>query len=183
MTKIADLLFEANMLKELNRSGYAFLGAGRESVAEHSFSTAFICFVMAGLEPRADREKLLSMALVHDLAEARTGDLNYVHKKYCRVDEAKAVRHMTRELAFGKDIQDLVAEFNRKESLEAQLVNDADQISFVLELKKLQDNGAASPKDWLPFVTGRLMTDVGKQLADQILETRWDEWWTCDYSE
>ena len=183
MTRIADLLFEVRMLKDLNRSGYAFLGAGRESVAEHSFTTAFICLTMARLDPGVDGERLMAMALVHDIPEARTNDMNYVNKRYNRVDEAGAVADMTGELAFGKDIRDLIDEFNRGETREARLANDADQLSFVLELKKLKDTGATSPEKWLPFVTGRLKTDIGKQMARDILDTRWDNWWTRDYSE
>lgn len=183
MTKLANLLFEARMLKDLKRSGYAFLGTGQESVAEHTFTTAFICFAMARMVPEADGEKLLSMALVHDIPEARTGDHNYVNKKYNEVDEKKAIRHLTRGIPFGKEITALMAEFNRGESLEARLANDADQLSFMLELKKLKDLGATSPKDWLPFVLDRLKTDTGRELASQIMESRWDEWWTCDYSE
>ena len=47
MKHIVNLLFEARILKDITRSGYAFLGSGRESIAEHSFMTAFICFAMA----------------------------------------------------------------------------------------------------------------------------------------
>jgi len=183
MTQIADLLFEVRMLKDLDRTGYAFLGAGRESVAEHSFTTVFICFTMARMVPDIDREKLLSMALVHDVPEARTNDQNYVHKKYNTVDESKAVAHLTHGLAFGGDIKNLIDEFNLGETLEARLARDADQLSFILELKKLKDTGAASPKSWLPLVIQRLKTDVGKQMAREILDTPWDGWWTRDYSE
>jgi putative hydrolase of HD superfamily len=35
MKRIADLLFEARILKEIPRSGFHFLGVGRESIAEH----------------------------------------------------------------------------------------------------------------------------------------------------
>lgn len=171
------------MLKDLVRSGYAFLGAGRESIAEHCFTMAFICLIMAKLEPDLDGERLMAMALVHDIPEARTGDFNYVQKKYARVDEAKAVAHLTDPLPFGKDIRLLIDEFNRGETREAKLANDADQLSFVLELKKLKDTGALSPEKWLPLVMGRLKTRIGLQLAETIMETPWDEWWVNGYSE
>jgi len=171
------------MLKDLVRSGYAFLGTGRETIAEHSFMTAFICFAMARLEPDIDREKLISMALVHDLAEARTGDFNYVEKRYAKVDEAKAVSHLTRDVAFGGDIEALIREFNQGRTREACLARDADQISFVLELKRLDDLGANGPEKWLPVVLDRLKTDTGRDLAAQIMDTGWDEWWMKDYSE
>ncbi len=183
MKEIAHLLFETRMLKDIDRSGYAFLGSGKESIAEHSFTTAFVCFTMAKLEPEVDSEKLMAMALVHDIPEARTGDHNYVHKKYNQVNEAKAVSHLAAGVAFGADIQDLINEFNLGETQEARLANDADQISFILELKKLKDTGAVSPEKWLPLVMGRLKTKTGKQMAQSIMETHWDEWWTREYSE
>ncbi len=183
MTRIADLLFEVRMLKDLNRTGYTFLGVGQESIAEHSFTTAFLCFVMARLDPDVDAEKLISMALVHDTAEARTGDLNYVHKRYNTVDEPHAVSDLIQGLDWAKDIPELIDEFNRGETMEARMANDADQLSLILELKKLKDLGATSPESWLPFVADRLKTDMGKQLAREILGTRWDEWWKRGYSE
>lgn len=183
MKYISNLLFEARILKDVVRSGYAFLGSGKESIAEHSFMTVFICFVMSRLEADIDTEKLLSMALVHDIAEARTGDLNYVEKKYSKVDEAKAISHLIKPVPFGKDIQNLIEEFNLCETKEALLANDADQISFMLELKKLKDTGAKGPERWLPYVIDRLKTDTGKKMASDIMETNWDEWWANDYSE
>lgn len=183
MKHIANLLFEARILKDVVRSGYAFLGSGRESIAEHSYMTVFICFVMAKLNPDVDSEKMLAMALVHDIAEARTGDFNYVEKKYSTVDEACAISHLIKQIPFGKDIQCLVEEFNSGRTKEARLVKDADQISFILELKKMKDTGAKGPEKWLPVVIKRLKTDMGRKLADNIMETHWDDWWMNDYSE
>ena len=183
MKHIANLLFEVRILKDIVRSGYAFLGSGKETIAEHSFMTAFICFTMARLDPDADSEKLVTMALVHDIAEARTGDLNYVEKKYCTTDETKAISHLKKHIPFGNDIKALVDEFNLGESKEAKLANDADQISFILELKKLMDTGVKGPEKWLPIICGRLVTQTGQRIADAILKTGWDEWWMNDYSE
>ncbi|WP_291462508.1 HD domain-containing protein [Desulfobacula sp.] len=183
MKHIANLLFEVRILKDIVRSGYAFLGSGKESIAEHSFMTAFICFAMARIDPDINSEKLVTMALVHDIAEARTGDFNYVEKKYSTIDEACAISHLIKHLSFGNDIKNLIDEFNSGETKEAKLVNDADQISFILELKKMDDTGAKGPEKWLPIVLKRLKTDTGRRIAQSIMETRWDEWWMNDYSE
>lgn len=183
MGKIANLLFEARILKDIKRSGYNFLGSGRESIAEHSFMTAFICFVMSRIETDVDSEKLVLMALLHDLAEARTGDFNYVEKNYSVTDEKKAVSHLTESLSFGKDIKQYIKEFNAGETKESKLAKDADQLSFILELKKLLDTGSKGPERWLPYILDRLKTDTGRKIAAQILETGWDDWWVKDYSE
>ena len=181
MDRIAELLFEAKILKELPRSGYHFLGAGKETVAEHSFMIAFISYVMAKMEPDADELKLIRMSLLHDLPETRTGDLNYVQKKYVTADEKRAVRDATKNVPFGPEMVNLIDEFNTGKTLEAKLARDADQISFILELKAVNDVGNKSSETWLPTVIGRLQTDTGKKLADSIMETEWDAWWRKNY--
>jgi putative hydrolase of HD superfamily len=183
MKHIANLLFEAKILKEIPRSGYHFLGSGKESVAEHSFMITFIAYTMAMMEPDVNAMKLLSMCLVHDLPESRTGDLNYVQKKYVKADEKSAVADLIRNIPFGESIRDLIDEFNEGTSREAELARDADQLSFILELKTLHDTGRKGPDEWLPIVRSRLRTVTGEKIAASIMETNWDDWWKKNYVE
>ncbi len=183
MNRVVDFLFEARTLKELARAGYAFLGSGNESVAEHSFMTAIIAFTMARMETDLNAERLVAMALVHDLAEARTADLNYVNKKYVIAKEDKAIEDLTQGLFFGEDLTDLMEEFSHGRTREARLARDADQLSFILELKKLEDTGAKPAEKWLAVVKERLKTDIGMKLGQAILCSDWDRWWMKDYSE
>jgi putative hydrolase of HD superfamily len=177
MKKIADLLFEAKILKEVPRSGYHFLGAGQESVAEHSFCTTFIAYVMSQLEPEVDALKLISMCLIHDLPEARVGDLNTVHKQYITADESKALDDATRGLAFGRNLKGLMREYNEGLSKEARLAHDADQLALVLELKDLMDIGYQPPNSWIENVINRVSTKTGKKIAQAVMETKRDNWW------
>ena len=181
MKNIANLLFEAKMLKEIPRSGFHFLGSGKESVAEHTFSTTFIAYVLGQLQPEVDALKLISMCLVHDLPEARIGDLNTVHKTYVTADEAKALQDTTADLPFGAAITDLIQEFNQNRSDEAKLAHDADQIALILELKYLADIGYTPPDTWLPHVLDRIQTTIGKDVARNIMETHRDDWWLNKY--
>ena len=180
MKNIINLLFEANILKEIPRSGYQFLGAGKESIAEHTFSTVMIAFVMSKIETDVDALKLISMCLVHDLPEARTGDLNTVHKQYVTADESQAVRDTVKNLPFGSSMVDLIQEFNAGQTREAQLAHDADQLALILDLKSLVDIGYQPPHKWLPHVLGRLMTKTGKNIGQHIMETHRDDWWLAD---
>ncbi len=177
MKRIADLLFEARMLKDVPRSGFHFLGAGRESIAEHVYSTTFIAFVMSQLRPEIDARRLICMCLLHDLPEARTGDLNSVNKAYVRADEPRAVADLVQGLAFGTQIQELIEEYTAGSSQEAKLARDADQLALILELKDLDDIGYRSPQTWLPHVLDRLHTETGRSLAGAIMGTRRDAWW------
>ena len=174
---ISNLLFEARILKNLPRSGYDFLGAGKESVAEHIYTTAFIGLVMSKLRPEADGLRLISMCLIHDIPEARTGDLNTVNKRYVSAHENRAAAHAFGGLPFGSEFTELLDEFNKAESLEARLAKDADQLSFILDLKALSDVGYQPPDQWMDPIVARLQTRTGRDLAKQILRTRFDAWW------
>ena len=178
MTKrTIEFLFEVGMLKKTPRTGYQFLGSGGESVADHSFRTAVIGYVLASQEPGADRNKVVLMCLFHDFPEARTGDHNYVNKKYVKTDEERAVHDQVRELSFGGEIVDLFREFNGCDTLEARLAKDADQLDLILELKEQLDSGNPNAKDWLSYAVKRIITDGAKQMAQEILTTNSSDWW------
>lgn len=183
MKNIANLLFEANMLKNIPRSGYPFLGAGKESVAEHSYSVVFIAYIMSQIAQGIDAMKLISMCLVHDLPESRTGDLNYVQKNYVTADEDKAMNDAMQNLPFGHSLTELIREFRDGESMEAKLARDADQLSFILELKALSDIGYDPPEKWLKIILKRLETKTGKKISKSIMNTKWDAWWMNNYNE
>ncbi len=177
MSQVADLLFQARMLKEIPRSGFSFLGSGKESVAEHTYSATFIAFIMAQKEADVDGGRLIGMCLVHDLTEARIGDLNTVNKEYVSCNAEKALQDSLRGLSFGDVLEGLIREFEANQTPEARLARDADQLSLILELKALADIGYKPPVKWLPAVVDRLQTATGRWLAKDILQTSWDNWW------
>ncbi len=177
MKGISNFIFEALFLKQIPRSGYQFLGAGRESVAEHVYAATLIAFVLAKLEPQADAERLLTLCLFHDLPEARLGDMNYVQKRYVQTDETAALADALSGLPFGAQIESLLSEFNAGDTLEAKLARDADQLALLVDLKSLQDLGYQSPQQWLPHVVQRLKTQTAKDLALELLRTPRDQWW------
>ncbi|MGM0418184.1 MAG: HD domain-containing protein [Thermodesulfobacteriota bacterium] len=181
MENLVKLIFEAGLLKKLPRSGYSFLGNGSENVAEHSFIITVIAYVLAKLNPDADEKKIVFMALFHDLPEARTGDINYVQKKYVVKDEEKAVKDIVSGLFFGSEIESLIEEFNKGETLEAKLANDADQLAFIADLKILKDKGAKKTSMWIEAVKKRLVTEHGISLAEQLIEADSDQWWLENY--
>jgi len=183
MRNIANLLFEAGMLKRTPRTGLQFLGSGSESVAEHAFRVTFIGYVLARLEKDVDEAKLIKMCLLHDLHEARTGDLNYMNKKYVKADEEKAIDDLAGTLPFGDDIKNSVTEFNSGKSKEALLANDADQLDLILMLKENKDLGNKYADEWISFALKRLKTDTAKKLAAEILETDSTHWWFEDKSD
>ena len=177
MKRIAELILEACFLKHLPRSGYQYLGAGKESVAEHVYMTTVIAYILAQMEPDVDCHKMVSMCLFHDLPEARIGDLNYVQKQYVTTDETSALADTLDALPFGPQIETLLNEFNANQTLEAKLAHDADQLALLVDLKGLNDIGYRTPENWLPHVEKRLQTPVGQRLASTLMSEDWDGWW------
>ena len=177
MSEIADFLFEVGMLKKTPRSGFQFLGSGCESVAEHILRTLYIGYVLCKMDPEADERKVLRLCLMHDLPEARTGDLNYVNKKYVNVDEKKAVRELAEPLFFGAEIEESIDEFNERKTKEALLARDADQLSLILQLKECGDLGNRYSREWIRFAVLRLTTENARKLAEEILDTDSSHWW------
>ena len=183
MKRIANFLFEAGMLKRTPRTGFQFLGSGAESVAEHIFRTVYIGYTLGHLTKKADTDKIIKMCLFHDLPEARTGDLNYVNKKYVEADEAKAVNDLAETLPFGAEIKRLILEYSDGESLEAKLAHDADQLEMILALKEYKDLGNKYADEWLEFAVKRLKTNIARKLSKTILKTDSSLWWFQDKSD
>ena len=177
MKNIAHFLFELGMLKRTPRTGFQFLGSGAETVAEHIFRTALIGYTLAQLDGVAEPGRVVLLCLFHDVPEARTGDLNYVNKKYVRADETRAVEDLARTLPFGDDYRALHAEFTARRSREALIAHDADQLEMILALKEHKDLGNRYADEWYPFSVQRLQTEVAKSLAETIWTTDSSRWW------
>ena len=183
MDNIANFLFETGMLSKTPRSGYQFLGSGKESVAEHILRTVFVGYALCKTDASLDELRVIKMCVFHDLPEARTGDMNYVNKKYVDVDEGKAVRELTEDLPFGSDIKLSIDEFNRKETKEALIARDADQIALILQLKEYGDLGNKYAEEWINFALRRLSTEAGKKLAQRVIKTDSSNWWFKDKND
>ena len=183
MERIADFLFEVGMLNKTPRTGYQFLGSGNESVAEHILRTLYVGYALCQMDETLDERQVLKMCLFHDLPEARTGDMNYVNKKYVDVDEDKAVRELTEDISFGVEIKKAIDQFNRRDSREALTVMDADQLALILQLKEYGDLGNKYAAEWIEYAVKRLSTENGKKLAEQIIQTDFSHWWFKEKSD
>lgn len=183
MKNIANFLFEAGMLKRTPRTGYQFLGSGAESVAEHIFRAVYIGYALGRMSGQVNVDRIVKMCMFHDLPEARTGDQNYVNKKYVSVNIHKAVDDMATQLPFGGEIRELIEEFEEGSTAEARIARDADQLEFILALKEWKDIGNAYAEEWLEFSLKRLQTETARELAQVILETDSSLWWFSDKSD
>lgn len=176
--KLAKILFEASLLKRIERTGYSYLGTGRENVASHSFGVVFATFILCKIIPqKVDELKAIKMALLHDFAEARTGDFNAVNKLYNKAEEKKALQEAFSALPFGEEVLILFEEYRKNESLEAKIVHDADTLDLIVQLKEQRDLNNPFAERWINYAKRRLQLMETKDLVEAILETEWCAWW------
>ncbi len=172
---LADFFFEVGMLRKTPRTGYQFLGTGKESVAEHSFRTAVIGHALAHMAG-ANPEHTTMLCLFHDLHEARTGDFNYVNRIYNTLDATKALQDATKGTGL-EHILDYWKELEAVETKEALLAQDADQLDMILNLKEQFDLGNNYAEKWLDNALKRLRTPEGQALGKEIATTDHSDWW------
>ena len=184
MSQSANYLHEIGMLNRTPRSGFQFLGSGEQSVAEHVHRMLHIAFLLARMSAESVAElRLLHLVLFHDLPEARTGDHNYVNRRYVQEDLETLLAEGERVWSHGGEIAACVREFEARQTPEARLARDADQLELLLVLKEQADLGNPRAQDWITPLLARLQTEAGKALAQEILATPSDQWWFNDKSD
>ncbi len=175
-----NFLHEIEMLSYTPRSGFAFLGSGKQSVAEHSYGAAGVAFVLARtIDQPVDLLKLIMMCLFHDLPEARIGDIHHFQKIYVTPKLDKALEDIEKTSTLGPEVVAWIKEYEEAASLEAQLAHDADQLELLLILKKEEEMGNFRTKKWVEKIFSRLHTEVAKNLAETICQMPSDHWWSA----
>jgi putative hydrolase of HD superfamily len=181
MEALARFVYEAGLLKRIKRSGWWVAGiTDPESVAEHTFRTALIGYVLAFLEG-ADPLRTAAMCLFHDLPEARTGDLHRVNDRYLDSREAQRrafgdqVSSLSRECAV--ELEGLYREWDLGESQEARLARDADLLECLIQAREYQAQGCSSVEEWIRNTASRLVTSSARELARACMENDPKQWW------
>lgn len=175
--QITNFVYETGIHSKTPRSGFWLLGSGNQSVAEHLFHTAMIAYALAHLEPKADKEKIVLMALFHDVGEGRTSDHNYIHQRYGRLAEADAVADIAKNIPFGAEVLSLFKEQQTRKTLEAKLVKDADNLEWLATLRVEEEKGNIKARKWIKQVVKRLKTKNAKKLGKMLISVDPDAWW------
>ncbi|MFD8802732.1 HD domain-containing protein [Streptomyces atroolivaceus] len=179
LSAVGRFLYEAGTLKNTRRTGWWMAGVHNpESVAEHSWRTSLIASIIAKLEG-ADPAQAAFLAVWHDTQETRTGDVNHLGKKYAPAGDPQEVTADQTEgmpEVLASAIRDLVAEYEAKESAEAICARDADKLECMLQGIEYKAQGYENAQRWIDNSKGRLVTETGKRLADELLEQGSLDW-------
>lgn len=180
MKRDLEFLYEIGTLRYLQRKWRQFLNADFQNIAEHKFRVVWVAMVIAMHEGVRDINKVIKMALVHDIAESRTGDADYVARQYNVRDEEVAIKDMLQDTTLEKEFIELWKEYEAKKTKEAQIVKDADNIDVDLELKEQEVKGYKLHPKWLEMrkmvAEDKLYTKTAKKLWKEIQRSNPHDW-------
>ena len=139
MDDVTHFLLELDALKRVNRRSYVTQTTRHENSAEHSWHLAMACWSIAeqfALE--VNHEKLLKMAMVHDLGEIDAGDtfLYADTRTDAHVEERAGIARLQAERGNGiSNLSEVWEEQETGESKETQLLKVIDRLlPFLLNL-------------------------------------------------
>lgn len=191
LKKAASFLYEVGTMRKIARAHRQTLLTDdlSDNIASHSYRVSLIGWILAK-EEEANIEKVLKMCLAHDMAEVRSNDQNWVHKKYVKVFEDEIIRDQTKNLSLEKDILKILNEYSERKTKEAKIAKDADLIDQILLLKEYAVVGNKEALAWLGGKRNRgnkqfqlLETASGKKLAAEILRQNPTDWWKDIWTE
>ena len=189
MSVMLTTLIELQRLKRLDRTGWTLRGLpnGTESVAAHSFGVGVTAMLLADellcQGVAVNVEKILRIALLHDWAEVRVGDMPRTAAVYFGSD----VRKRAESAAFADIVntvdetglyRNLYDDYEQRESFEARLVKAADVLDLLVEALALERAGARGLDEfWKVAEKPEFQLDgaarrIVEELFDSLLKAR-----------
>ncbi|MGC1123366.1 MAG: HD domain-containing protein [Candidatus Methanofastidiosia archaeon] len=141
MNQVVHFMMMAEKLKDIFRTGWKLSGVDRpESVADHTFGVALLSMLL-GDQLHLNTEKMIKMALIHDITESKLGDIHYESQKYLGKDTLqKAEEQAARDILSG-DYLELWKEFAARSTREAQIVAACDKLELYMQALRYEKAG------------------------------------------
>lgn len=166
--------YEVRKLKSLPRTGWVKRGIPNpETVASHTTSSQFLVYDFAKAAGE-DADACARMMLVHDLPEAKAGDMTpscgVTPEKKAEI-ELDAAKYLAK-LSGNPEFLEIFLEYEAKQTIRAHLCNDADKLDALvqaLEYAELYPEKRPSLEEFWPYAQAKLMTDIGKTTFDKLL--------------
>lgn len=180
MQRDLEFLYEIGCIRHIQRQWKQFLNCDFANLAEHTFRVIWIALVIAKHE-KADTSTVIKMALIHDLSESRSVDVHYLSRQYVERKEAQALEDTLAGTAL-EEFLDIWHTYEKRDSLEAKIVKDADNLEVDFELREQSVRGFTLDKKWAPMrkhvAETKLYTKTAKKIWKQIQKSDPHDWHT-----
>ena len=135
---VIDYYVTCNRLKNVIRTGWKDWGVERqrvESVAEHIYGVQMLAISMwSEYGYDIDLKKVLSMLAIHELEETVIGDLTMFQI-------GKEEKDILSKLSLGYKFEDLIMEFDERETNEARFAYQCDKLECDLQCRIYDEEG------------------------------------------
>ena len=172
---ILQLYQKVSALKRLSRQGWIQSGIEfPESVAEHSFGVSMLALIFAR-RLSLDVEKALSMALIHELAEAELGDVtprDNIDAEKKREMEEQAMMQILSEIDPKGELLELWRDFEYQRTPEGQLVKELDRIEMALQALEYERETEIDLDEFFVYVKDRVQRAELVSLLNSIVDAR-----------
>ncbi len=148
---ILDFFKTAANLKKISRQGWIdkLDIKNSESVADHSYSMAVMSMIISDLE-NYNSEKIMKMALLHDLAESKIGDHTpeQLDKKEKMELENNAFHKIIENLPdlIKSQYLQIWQEYQKNSSPESKIIHQIDRLEMALQAKIYEKDGHSKEK-------------------------------------
>ena len=180
-----DFFSIVGKLKRTPRTGwtkYPEITSQVESVADHSFRIALMAFVF-GLQQQQgegslDVQKLVTIALVHDISESIVGDItphcgiSKEEKNRLEVEAMQKLKHVLGDVA-GETIEALWLEYENGSSREARVVKELDKLEMLLQASEYENEYKdVDLTEFYSSCDGSFKSESGKRWVEEIMRRR-----------
>jgi putative hydrolase of HD superfamily len=174
---LIQVFFEFANLKSLWRQGWLQAGLPEkkcESVADHSFASAILAWLVAEeYRTDLDMEKIIKMALLHEVGEIYAGDLtpnDNVSQNEKFLLEYSSMKKVLSKLPNAKAWCELWEEFDRGKTAEAVFVKQIDKLEMALQAKIYETNNKLQSDGFYKSAQKVMESDEFKILFAEISE-------------
>lgn len=152
-----------------------------ESISDHMHRMTVLAFLYpCSSHDKVDRNKIIKMALVHDIAEAKAGDItphdgiSLKEKHNLEANGMSFLVNVLQSTSEALEMKDLWLEYEKGESLEAQIVKDLDKFEMICQAFEYEKSNATSESldSFFESTSGKFKTDTVKEWVSSLLKER-----------
>eukprot|EP00741_Cyanophora_paradoxa_P009575 tig00001532_g9274.t1 len=174
-SSVLDFLHIVGKLKVTKRTGWVRSGVSMpESIADHMYRMAMMSFLL----PDVDRDKIMKIAICHDLAEALVGDItphcgvSKEEKNRLEREAMQKIKETVGDEAIGSELAALWQEYEDGETPEAKVVKDLDKFEMIVQAEEYERAQGVRLQEFFDSTRDAFSTPTVRAWADELRRRR-----------